>query len=119
MGNKSEFVETLVRAITRNFAGAPPAELARGGEARPCRGLQVSIPILSGHCEVAQRIAERIGLSDEIRENLGQIYERWDGEGTAAGTVGQCGEVSGPLVTLAQDAIALNEAPWLRDHERR
>jgi hypothetical protein len=41
----------------------------------------VNIPILSGHCEVAQRIAERIGLPDEIRETLGQLYERWEEEG--------------------------------------
>ena len=45
----------------------------------------MSVPILSGHCEVAQRIAERIGLSDEIRENLGQLYERWDGKGMPRG----------------------------------
>ncbi len=41
--------------------------------------MQVSVPILSGHCEVAKRIAERIGLSEETQENLGQLYERWDG----------------------------------------
>ena len=51
--------------------------------------MQVSVPILSGHCEVAQRIAERIRLSEEIRENLGQLYERWDGRGLPRGLSGE------------------------------
>ena len=38
-------------------------------------------PVLTTHCEVAQRIGERLGLSEEIRNNLGQIYEPWDGKG--------------------------------------
>ncbi len=72
--------------------------------------MQVTVPILSGHCEVAQRIAERIGLSAEIRENLGQLYERWDGKGLPRGLSGNAVKLPVRLVTLAQDAIALTEA---------
>ena len=78
MGNRAEFVEVFVRAITRKFAGASAEELAKEVERGLAQGPQVNVPILSGHCEVAQRIAERIGLPEQIRENLGQIYERWD-----------------------------------------
>ena len=67
----------------------------------------------SGHCEVAKRIAERIGLSDEIRENLGQLYERWDGRGLPRGLSGNAVKFPVRLVTLAQDAIALIEAHGL------
>jgi len=95
IGNKSELAETIVRAITRAFADAPPAELAEAVKKGLAEAMQVSVPILSGHCEVAQRIAERIGLSDEIRENLGQ---------------GNAVKLPVRLVTLAQDAIALTEA---------
>ncbi len=63
IGNKSELAETIVRAITRTFADAPPAELAQAVERGLAEAMQVSVPILSGHCEVAKRIAERIGLS--------------------------------------------------------
>src|SRR5258708_818530 len=110
IGNKSELAETIVRAITRTFADAPPAELAAAGERGLAEAMQVSVPILSGHCEVAQRIAERIGLSDEIRENLGQLYERWDGRGLPRGLKGNAVKLPVRLVTLAQDAIALTEA---------
>ncbi len=110
IGNKPELAEVLVRAITRTFADAPPAEIARAVERGMAEAMQVSVPILSGHCEVAQRIAERIGLSDEIRENLGQLYERWDGKGLPRGLLGNAVKLPVRLVTLAQDAIALMEA---------
>lgn len=110
IGNKPELGETIKRAITRNFANLPPAELAAAVERGLAEAMQVSVPILSGHCEVAQRIAERIGLSDEIRENLGQLYERWDGKGLPRGLLGNAVKLPVRLVTLAQDAIALKEA---------
>ena len=102
-----------------SFAGASPEELAKAVERGLAEGPQVNIPILSGHCEVAQRIAERIGLPEEIRENLGQIYERWDGKGLPRGLSGDAVKFPVRLVTLAQDAIALTDHSWLRDDEGR
>jgi HD-GYP domain-containing protein (c-di-GMP phosphodiesterase class II) len=109
MGNKPELREVLLRAIMRNYAGLPQAELAQAVERGVAEAMQVSVPILSGHCEVAQRIAERIGLSDDIRENLGQLYERWDGGGLPRGLSGEAVKFPVRLVTLAQEAIAVSE----------
>ena len=109
IGNRAEFAEVFVRAITRKFAGASPEELAEAVARGLAEGAQVNIPILSGHCEVAQRIAERIGLPEDIRENLGQIYERWDGKGLPRGLKGDAVKFPVRLVTLAQDAIALSD----------
>ena len=109
MGNKPELREVLLRAIRRNFAGLPPAELEEAVERGIAEAMQVSVPILSGHCEVAQRIAERIGLSDEIRENLGQLYERWDGGGLPRGLTREAVKFPVRVVTLAQEAIAVSE----------
>jgi len=50
------------------FAGASAEELAKEVERGLAHGPQVNVPVLSGHCEVAQRIAERIGLPEQIRE---------------------------------------------------
>jgi HD-GYP domain-containing protein (c-di-GMP phosphodiesterase class II) len=110
IGNKPELVETITRALMRTFADAPPAEMAKAVERGLAEAMQVSVPILAGHCEVAMRIAERIGLSNEIRENLGQLYERWDGKGLPRGLAGDAVKLPVRLVTLAQDAIALTEA---------
>ena len=109
MGNRAEFVELLVRALKRKFAGAPPEELEEAVKRGLAEGPQVNIPILSGHCEVAQRIAERIGLPEDIRESLGQIYERWDGKGLPRGLSGNAVKFPVRVVTMAQDAIALND----------
>src|SRR3954451_20382586 len=109
MGNRADFVEVFVRAITRKFVGASPVELAKEVERGLAQGPQVNIPILSGHCEVAQRIAERIGLPERIRENLGQIYERWDGKGLPRGLSGDAVKFPVRVVSMAQDAIALND----------
>src|ERR1044072_1004920 len=68
MGNRAEFVEIFVRAITRKYPDASPEEWAEAVTRGLAEGPQVTVPILSGHCEVAQRIADRIGLPDSIRE---------------------------------------------------
>jgi HD-GYP domain-containing protein (c-di-GMP phosphodiesterase class II) len=110
MGNKSEIGATILRALTRAFADLPPAELSKAVEQGLAEAMNVSVPILAGHCEVAQRIAERIGLPEEIRENLGQLYERWDGNGLPRGLKGDAVKFPVRLVTLAQDAIIQTEA---------
>ncbi len=109
MGNRAEFVELLVRTLKRKFAGAPPDELEAAVKRGLADGPQVNIAVLSGHCEVAQRIAERIGLPEDIRESLGQIYERWDGKGMPRGISGNAVKFPVRVVTMAQDAIALND----------
>jgi len=109
-GDKAEFAAVFVRAITRLWPGAAPAELAEAVQRGLAQAPQVNVPILSGHCEVAQRIAERLGLPPELRESLGQIYERWDGRGLPRGLSGEAVKFPVRLVTLAQDAIALTEA---------
>jgi HD-GYP domain-containing protein (c-di-GMP phosphodiesterase class II) len=109
-GDRAAFAAVFVRAITRLHAGAPPEEVAEAVQRGLAEAPQVNVPILSGHCEVAQRIAERLGLSPELRESLGQIYERWDGRGLPRGLSGEAVKFPVRLVTLAQDAIALMEA---------
>ena len=110
MGNHSAIGDVFVRAFSRVFAGLPPDDLARAVKEGLAEALQISVPILAGHCEVAQRIAERIGLPEEIRENLGQLYERWDGHGLPRGLKGDAVTLPVRIVTLAQDAICLAEA---------
>jgi HD-GYP domain-containing protein (c-di-GMP phosphodiesterase class II) len=109
-GDRAEFAAVFVRALNRLFAGTPQAELAEAVQRGMAQAPQVNVPILSGHCEVAQRIAERLGLPPELRESLGQIYERWDGRGLPAGLAGEAVKFPVRLVTLAMDAIALTEA---------
>ena len=109
MGNRPEFVALLVRTLKRKLAGMPPEALEEAVARGLAEGPQVNIAVLSGHCEVAQRIAERIGLPEDIRESLGQIYERWDGKGMPRGLSGNAVKFPVRVVTMAQDAIALHD----------
>ncbi len=110
MGNMSELGETIARALKRLLADAPPEVLARAVNEGVAEALHASVPILAGHCEVAKRIAERIGLPGETQESLSQLYERWDGHGLPRHLKGDEVKLPVRMVTLAQDVIALNEA---------
>ena len=47
----------------------------------------------TAHCDLAIRLAVRLGMGEGVVTSLGQMYERWDGRGQPLG--------------LAGDAIAL------------
>ncbi len=103
LGDPAERPAIMKRALSRVHAGAPdPAAVV---EREFANAPQVTRAILAGHCEVAQRIGKRLGLSDEIRVNLGQLYERWDGKGMPHGINGDDVKLAVRLVTLAQDAV--------------
>ncbi len=110
LGNQSELGAIFLRAFSRAFASMAPDALQRAVEEGLSSALAVSVPILSGHCEVAQRIGRRLGLDGAMLRNLGQLYERWDGRGLPQGLAGAAVGLPVRLVTLAQDVIALREA---------
>jgi HD-GYP domain-containing protein (c-di-GMP phosphodiesterase class II) len=58
----------------------------------------------SGHCEVAARLARRIGLDDAVCEALAHAFERWDGKGHPAGLAGDEVPVAVRIVAAARDA---------------
>jgi len=62
----------------------------------------------AGHCEVAQRLAGRMGFGEPLIACLGQIYERWDGRGLPRGLMGEDVAPAVLLVALAQDAVIWN-----------
>ena len=110
LGDLAERRALFVRAFTRLNQGLPPDEMAKVLEASLPQAPLVTIPVLSGHCEVAQRIGARLGLPEEICTNLGQLYERWDGRGMPHGIAGEAVKLAVRLVTLAQDAVIQAEA---------
>ena len=59
----------------------------------------------AGHCEVAQRLASRMGLDASVISCLGQVDERWDGHGLPRGLKGEEVDPAVLLVALAQDAV--------------
>jgi HD-GYP domain-containing protein (c-di-GMP phosphodiesterase class II) len=57
----------------------------------------------SGHCEVAARLARRLGLDDAVCDALAHAFERWDGKGHPAGLAGEEVPVAVRIVAAARD----------------
>lgn len=91
-----------VAALVSRFLGDADRDLA-AQTLRALPGLMQES--FSGHCEVAQRLAERIGLPSSLIRCLGQVYERWDGRGLPNGLVGEAVALPVRVVTLAQDMV--------------
>lgn len=68
---------------------------------------------LSGHCEVASRLAARLGMADDVCHALAHAYERWDGKGLPAGLAGEAVPLAVRVVTVARDAeLWTRRAGW-------
>jgi HD-GYP domain-containing protein (c-di-GMP phosphodiesterase class II) len=110
----SQVVGLLFRYIRQANQGASPFAYAHG-VAQGLLGMQATAKAsFAGHCEVGQRLGERLGFGDGIIRALGQLYERWDGRGLPNGLKGEDIELSVRLVTLAQDALTFF---WLGGRE--
>ena len=88
-GNPPEMIDLVIRYIRQ----ANAAEARARVEEIVARGL-LTLPELTrdsfaGHCEVAQRLAQRMGLPESLITCLGQLYERWDGHGLPSGLQGE------------------------------
>jgi hypothetical protein len=105
-GQIPEVMALLSRYIREANAGATPEQLAR----LVAQGLMLAPGFMkesfSSHCEVAQRLAVRLGFEEGIILALGQLYERWDGHGLPRGLHGETIAVAVRVVSLAQDVIA-------------
>lgn len=107
-GRVPDVIALTVRYIRQAHAGAAPARLERIiGETLAALPSFMK-ESFTGHCEVAQRLAERLGFEAGILRALGQLYERWDGHGLPGGRKGTEVAPSVLVVTLAQDAVTFH-----------
>jgi HD-GYP domain-containing protein (c-di-GMP phosphodiesterase class II) len=118
MGDRAQLGSVFIKAFTSHYAELAPAALEQAIKDGLAQAAAVSRQVLTAHCEVAQRIGERLGLSEDIRQNLGQLYERWDGKGLPQGRKGDDVLPAVRLVTLAQDAIALSDGHGIDEMAR-
>jgi HD-GYP domain-containing protein (c-di-GMP phosphodiesterase class II) len=102
----------LARLVIRHIRLARPDDSPLAFARDVVRAL-VAMPgftksFFAGHCEVARRLAERLGFEAPIVVALGQLYERWDGRGQPAGLKGEEIAPAVLLVALAQDAVTFH-----------
>jgi len=58
----------------------------------------------ASHCEIAQMFGDRLGLSSEVRQGLGHLYERYDGKGLPGTLRGEGIPLVVRVMQVAQDA---------------
>jgi hypothetical protein len=95
----------ILRYIRQANAGAPAFQLARTVVSELVKAPRAFKEMFSAHCEVAERLAERLDFGAPIVRALGQLYERWDGKGLPNGLKGEQVAIAVRVVTLAQDAV--------------
>jgi len=85
-------------------AGAPPLRRAAALAAALAEGPRRPRRAFAVHCEVAQRLAGRLGLGEQVVGALGFVFERWDGRGFPAGARGDAIPLPARLLHVARDA---------------
>ena len=99
------------------------ARHAGAGSGLPRRGAALAGALAAGRsgareiyaasCEVARRLAERLGLPGEVQIALREAFERWDGKGFPAGLSGERISLGSRLVAIARDADVFHRAAGL------
>jgi HD-GYP domain-containing protein (c-di-GMP phosphodiesterase class II) len=100
-------LDVLRFVVSRAGAGAPVAvrlralaEVLGAGPAGPRENF-------AAHCEVAVRLAARLGLAAAVRDGLLHAFERYDGRGFPRGVAGDEIPLSARLLHVARDAHAI------------
>ena len=109
-GNVAEVMKVAARHISRAAAGAGRLRMAGVVAQRLLAAPSVTRNGFTAHCEVAQRVAERLELGPGVVTALGQLYERWDGRGLPNGLRGEAIAPAVRVVSLVQDAVAIFDA---------
>jgi HD-GYP domain-containing protein (c-di-GMP phosphodiesterase class II) len=100
MGGRAEAGRRLVASVGAGQPRVRRARLIAGALADP-GGARRS---LSSHCEVAARLAGRLGLDAAVVESLAHGYERWDGAGFPDGLAGEAIPLPVRIAVVARDA---------------
>jgi HD-GYP domain-containing protein (c-di-GMP phosphodiesterase class II) len=102
--NSIEFMRQSIRAIQAMNPEDSPLQILRSVASGLLTATQFVDEFYRGHCEVAERLAERLGLEKQIANAIKQVYARWDGKGIPA-LKGEAITPSMLVVSLAQDAV--------------
>ena len=89
----------LAAAIRHHQADQPPLRRARA-VASAFLNMRRLMNTTAAHCEVAERLAERMSLPRSIQVGLLQAYERWDGKGEPR-------RLPGPQIAPAMRAVCV------------
>jgi HD-GYP domain-containing protein (c-di-GMP phosphodiesterase class II) len=82
-------------------AGSPAIHRLRLSAKFVVKGPKAVERVLLSHCLTTARMAERLGLGDEVCDPLQQVFTRWDGKGVPGGVGGEAIALPMRLLHLA------------------
>jgi hypothetical protein len=103
-------LDVLRFLAARAGAGAPLPLRLRALSETLAAGPRGARENFAAHCEVAVRLAERLGLGPDVQGGLRHAFERWDGRGFPAGVAGEAIPLAARLLHVARDAHAIQLA---------
>ena len=108
------FLRQSLRAVSAANAGESPLQLLESIASGLMSAARFTHEFFAGHCEVAERLARRLGFDVNMITAIKQVYARWDGKGIPE-LKGEAIAPSMLVVSLAQDAVyayQLGGADW-------
>ena len=102
-GRSIEIVSYLWRNV---YPTAPRPERLRAFVAAMAAGPEFARVNMRSHCEVGERLGERLRLPARVCEGLWFVFERWDGKGMPAGVAGDQIPIAARVLHAARDASA-------------
>lgn len=112
-GDINVVINMFTDAIRKSFAGES-SEVIESAVKRGMEGFPRIPTMFIGHCEVAQRLAGRLGFDQHVIYGLGQLYERWDGKGLPRHIAGESIAPAVLVVALAQDMVLFHRLGGLK-----
>lgn len=109
LSDKAAIGALLEQRIRATVTGATPAEVDAAVMRGMARASEFRHEIFPGHCEVAQRLGQRLGFDERFISGLGQVYARWDGQGVPA-VAGEALLPAVRVVILVQELLLHHDA---------
>ncbi len=106
-------VQSAAFVLRHIGSGKPLLERARLGLGFIASGHRDMEAMLDNHWRTADALMERLGLSQVIRDSVGQTFERWDGKGEPEGAKGEGVLLPSRLVNLADVVEVFHHAGGL------
>src|ERR1700730_16080385 len=104
-GSPAEFATTVMPRVGAGLGPVRRAWLVGGmmryGRHRAREGVRA-------HCELAENLAQRLGLPGGVRAGLGGAFEQWNGAGFPNGLSGEAISFSARIVFIARDVEVLH-----------
>ncbi len=92
------------------YPAAPTPQRLRAFAAAMAAGPGFARVNLRSHCEVGERLGQRLRLPPRVCDGLWFVFERWDGKGMPAGVGGEQIPIAARVLHAARDASAFAAA---------